>query len=98
MKRMTELGWDTCTDPWTMLVRICRDTPPVRKLRLFAVASCRRVEWLFRRTKLAYRAVLLAGRMAEIIPSRESFLRFLQDEWKAFLAAQADASVVCCKR
>lgn len=30
---------------------------------------------------------------AEIISSRESFLRFLQDEWKAFLAAQSDASV-----
>lgn len=30
--------------------------------------------------------------LAEIIPSRESFLRFLQDEWKAFLAAQSDPS------
>jgi hypothetical protein len=33
--------------------------------------------------------------LAEIIPVRESFLRFLQDEWAAFLAAQADASVTC---
>jgi hypothetical protein len=33
--------------------------------------------------------------LAEIIPRRESFLRFLQDEWAAFLAAQADASVSC---
>jgi len=33
--------------------------------------------------------------LAEIISSRESFLRFLQDEWKAFLAAQTDASVSC---
>jgi hypothetical protein len=33
--------------------------------------------------------------LAEIIPSRENFLRFLQDEWKAFLDAQADASVSC---
>ncbi len=33
--------------------------------------------------------------LVEIIPVRESFLRFLQDEWAAFLAAQADASVVC---
>ena len=33
--------------------------------------------------------------LAEIIPGRESFLRFLQDEWKAFLAAQADASIPC---
>jgi hypothetical protein len=33
--------------------------------------------------------------LAEIIPVRENFLRFLQDEWAAFLAAQADPSVVC---
>ena len=33
--------------------------------------------------------------LAEIIPSRESFLRFLQDEWRAFLAAQADPSLTC---
>jgi hypothetical protein len=33
--------------------------------------------------------------LAEIISSRESFLRFLQGEWAAFLAAQGDSSVVC---
>jgi hypothetical protein len=33
--------------------------------------------------------------LAEIISSRESFFRFLQDEWKTFLAAQADPSVSC---
>ena len=33
--------------------------------------------------------------LAEIIPGRESFLRFLQDEWTAFLTSQADASVSC---
>lgn len=33
--------------------------------------------------------------LAEIISSRESFFRFLQDEWKTFLAAQADSSVSC---
>lgn len=33
--------------------------------------------------------------LAEIIPSRESFLRFLQDEWKGFIAAQSDPSQVC---
>jgi hypothetical protein len=30
--------------------------------------------------------------LANIIPSREGFLRFLQDEWKVFLDAQAGAS------
>ena len=33
--------------------------------------------------------------LADILPSRESFLRFLQDEWKAFLAAQAEPSRTC---
>ena len=33
--------------------------------------------------------------LAEVIPSRESFLRFLQDEWSVFVAAQADPSATC---
>src|SRR5262249_10192935 len=33
--------------------------------------------------------------LAEILSSREKFLRFLQDEWKSFLAAQADPSQSC---
>jgi len=33
--------------------------------------------------------------LAEIISSRESFLRFLQAEWKAFLDAQVDPFVPC---
>lgn len=33
--------------------------------------------------------------LADILPSRESFLRFLQSEWKLFLAAQADPSQPC---
>lgn len=30
--------------------------------------------------------------LADILPSREKFLRFLQDEWKVFLASQKDTS------
>ena len=33
--------------------------------------------------------------LADILPSRESFLRFLQDEWKAFLTTQAKPSQTC---
>lgn len=33
--------------------------------------------------------------LAEIVPSRERFLRFLQSEWKTFIAAQADPSIAC---
>jgi len=40
-------------------------------------------------------ATFEAWPLAEIIAGRESFLRFLQDEWAAFLAAQADGSVTC---
>jgi hypothetical protein len=40
-------------------------------------------------------ATFEAWPLAEIIPSRENFLRFLQDEWTAFLASQADSSVTC---
>lgn len=40
-------------------------------------------------------AIFESWPLADILPSRESFLRFLQDEWKVFLAAQADPSQVC---
>jgi hypothetical protein len=33
--------------------------------------------------------------LAEIISNRESFLRFLQDEWKVFLTAQTDPTTTC---
>jgi hypothetical protein len=33
--------------------------------------------------------------LAEILPSRESFLRFLQDDWRAFLTTQANPSPAC---
>lgn len=44
---------------------------------------------------LAKNAAFEMWPLAAILPSRESFLRFLQDEWKAFLAAQADPSRSC---
>src|SRR5262249_11334057 len=39
---MTEVEWDACTDPIAML-NFVRGTASDRKLRLFAVAVCRRV-------------------------------------------------------
>jgi hypothetical protein len=33
--------------------------------------------------------------LADILPSRKRFLRFLQDEWKVFLAGQDDPSQTC---
>jgi len=40
-------------------------------------------------------ATFKAWPLADILPSRESFLRFLQGEWKAFLVAQTDPSQPC---
>lgn len=44
---------------------------------------------------LARNAAFEMWPLAAILPRRESFLRFLQDEWKAFLVAQSDASRSC---
>jgi hypothetical protein len=51
------------------------------------------VEYLLE--SLSKDATFEAWPLARIIPSRENFLQFLQDEWSVFLAAQADASVSC---
>jgi hypothetical protein len=45
--RLDELEWDCCTDPVTMLMELA-DRTSLRKLRLFAVACCRRVLHLMR--------------------------------------------------
>jgi hypothetical protein len=68
---MTEAAWLVCTDPPPMLEflqgKVC-----VRRFRLFAVACCRRVEALIRKTKLGYRAVVTAERMADGLPITEN--------------------------
>jgi hypothetical protein len=51
------------------------------------------VEYLLE--SLAKDATFETWPLAEILASRESFLRFLQDEWRAFLDFQADPSRTC---
>jgi hypothetical protein len=61
---MTEAEWLACNFPWFALHRLGR-TAIDRKRRLFAVACCRRIEDLILRFKGAWRAVILAERIAD---------------------------------
>ena len=78
---MTEADWLTCDDPREML-EFLRGRAGERKLRLFAVACCRRV-WEFIPRGLAERAVEEAERFADgaVSPGeRKELLRSLIDE------------------
>jgi hypothetical protein len=61
---MTEAEWLACTETAPML-GFLRTKASVRKFRLFAVACCRRISPLILKTKLGYRAVMAAERMAD---------------------------------
>jgi len=61
---MTEAEWLACENPFRALHAL-GDGPSERKRRLFAVACCRRIEELVLRFKGAWRAVVLAERIAD---------------------------------
>ena len=61
---MTEAEWLACEEPGPML-RFLYESTRDRKTRLFAIACCRRIEELILRFKGAWRAVILAERIAD---------------------------------
>ena len=74
---MTEDEWLASAEPGTMLSFV-RGRSSVRKLRLFAVACCRKI-WGIYRGKLSCRGVVLAERLADGLPVEEDLPRFLDD-------------------
>src|SRR5947209_6056024 len=77
---MTEAEWDACHDPESML-EFLRGRASIRKFRLFAVGCCRRIESLILKSKLGYRAVVLAERTADAVPLTENIADFRDRLW-----------------
>src|ERR1700728_4356606 len=77
---MTEQEWLTCTDPQPML-EFVRGKTSDRKLRLFAVACCRRV-WHLLPHESCQRAVEVAERFAENAATRDELEAVRQDAWE----------------
>jgi hypothetical protein len=61
---MTEAEWLACDDPQKMLDYLLQDRVSDRKMRLFGVASCRRV-WSFLTTPTSREAVEMSERRAD---------------------------------
>jgi hypothetical protein len=78
---MTEADWLTCTDPAPMLEYL-RGRAGDRKLRLFAVACCRRV-WHRMADKCSRRAVEVAERYADGLATPQTLLKW---HWAALEA------------
>ena len=71
---MTEAEWLACENPHRALA-VLGGSLNERKRRLFAVACCRRIEELILRFKGAWRAVVLAERIADGAPVTEEAIR-----------------------
>jgi hypothetical protein len=76
MKSLDESKWLTCEDPTPMLVFL-RDKASERKLRLFAVACCRRI-WSLIPDKPGREAVEQAERYADGVVSRQKLAKARQ--------------------
>src|SRR4051812_43994292 len=61
---MNEEQWFFSTSPAPML-QFMRSTAPARKCRLFAIACCRRINYLIDQTEFGPQAITIAERMAD---------------------------------
>jgi hypothetical protein len=66
-----------CTDPQKM-VEFLRRKYSIRKFGLFAVACCRKITPLMLKSKLGYRAVVIAEKLADGLPITENLDEFRQ--------------------
>jgi len=91
---VTEREWLNCTDPQAMLVLLKRRASK-RKLRLFAVACCRRI-WPLILHKRSQAAILVAERFADA-QATSAELRAAESEAKAIWQKNAldDAAMAC---
>ena len=84
---MTEQEWLACTDPQKIL-EFSRGKASDRKLRLFAVACCRRI-WDFLPTDACQRAVEIAERYAD----DQAANRELSSAWSAVAASAEEEGI-----
>ncbi|HEV3260070.1 MAG TPA: hypothetical protein VG013_24650 [Gemmataceae bacterium] len=94
---MTEAEWFACTDPQIMLQFLLRNKASDRKLRLFAVACCRRVwDWLGDRSRHAVEVVeryvdgLASGEELHIAAKRAA------DEWVSEFGTHHPSNAAYC--
>ena len=74
---MTEAEWLAGTNPGEMLEFVWGKATE-RKVRLFGVACCRRIEPLILKLRLAYRVVVIAERIADGHPVQEDVVDYFE--------------------
>lgn len=91
---MTESEWLDCDDPHAML-RFLEGRASDRKLRLFAVARCRRLWHLMRETP-SRQAVLTAERFADGLATRQELEDAQEEAVDAGREGDGRGPVACC--